>query len=61
MDRFNISEEDLPWLEDMSSNNTILDDLNDDLIASELVALFSGDLDIDDIYSEDLEFLDDEY
>ena len=61
MDRFNISEEDLPWLEDMSSKNTILDDLNDDLIASELVALFSGDLDIDDIYSEDLEFLDDEY
>ncbi len=62
MDRFNIATEELPWLSTSTcSGETILDDISDDAIASELATLFGGEIEVDEIYSDDLEFLDDDY
>ena len=62
MERFEDASGYLSWLStDLGPGIDSFDDLNDDIVASELVDLFGGELEVDEIYSDDLEFLDDEY
>ena len=62
MDRFNIAEQEMPLLNTgIAADDALFDELSDEQIAAEMATLFSGDLEIDDIFSDDLDFLDDEY